>query len=86
MPVTPQGIAAQKKQDERVANIKKEIISSLKNGRTFSGPNELVFSYDRRLEVDVREAMWQLLSEDDLVLTDGLGLELNGDRSLSLRS
>jgi len=77
MPVTPQGITAMEKNKIIVANIKKEIISSLHNGVEYDSATVLVNAYDRSLEYEVREAMWQLIAEKVIRLTDGLGLELN---------
>jgi len=75
VPVTELGKKAEAEQDRRVANIKKEIRSSLRNGVKFN-PKTLVDYYHHSLAVEVREAMWQLLDEDVI--------ELASDRDLTL--
>lgn len=65
--ITEAGKNAQAEFDRLVVNIKKEILQALKNQTCFSH-KDFQNRYDRSLEAHVKEAVWQLLDEEQIQL------------------
>lgn len=71
--VTPQGIAAQKRMDNEVAQARDDVRESVSKKPQL--PKELIVGLGSKWKpVVIREAMWQLLESEEL--------ELGGDRRL----
>ena len=74
MPVTPQGIAAEKKFYENVDTLKPIVLDYIKENTPVS-PTVLVNHFPRGEEHVVREAMWQLLNDAQIQLSPELHLQ-----------